>query len=119
LDHFYDEVTRGLGLSSWGRNLDAFNDVLRGGFGTPAGGFVFRWNRSEEASQLLGYPETVRYLERKATRCHPSNVPGVMAAIEMARRGEGQTVFDILVEIIRDHGETGQQSGDCVDLELA
>jgi hypothetical protein len=28
----------------WGRNLDAFNDILRGGFGTPEDGFVVRWN---------------------------------------------------------------------------
>ena len=25
-----------------GRNLDAFNDILRGGFGTPDEGFVLR-----------------------------------------------------------------------------
>ena len=36
LDEFYDEITRVLipGVS-WGRNLDAFNDILHGGFGTP------------------------------------------------------------------------------------
>ena len=27
-------------------NLDAFNDMLRGGFGTPPGGFVLRWVNS-------------------------------------------------------------------------
>ena len=39
LEGFYDEVSRQLiPRSDWGRNLDAFNDILRGGFGTPEGG---------------------------------------------------------------------------------
>jgi RNAse (barnase) inhibitor barstar len=118
LEHFYDEVTRALELSSWGRNLDALNDVLRGGFGTD-GPFVLRWTHSAESRRLLGYPETVRYLERKLTRCHPTNVPAVEADLAMARRGEGRTVFDILVEIIQVHGPGGRESGDDIDLELA
>src|SRR5688572_21769138 len=118
LDQFYDEITRALGVSEWGRNLDAFNDILRGGFGTPDGGFVLRWRSSQLASQHLGYPETVRYLERKVTRCHPSNVASVTNDIAAARRGEGQTLFEILVEIIRDHGPEGAQRKDGVELEL-
>ncbi len=35
-ESFFDEVSRVLiPGAKWGRNLDAFNDVLRGGFGTP------------------------------------------------------------------------------------
>lgn len=38
LEGFYDEVSRVLiPGASWGHNLDAFNDILRGGFGTPPG----------------------------------------------------------------------------------
>ena len=40
---FFDAGTIALGTGSWGRNLDAVNDILRGGFGTPEGGFVLRW----------------------------------------------------------------------------
>jgi hypothetical protein len=43
----------------------------------------------------------------------------VEADLAMARRGEGQTVFDILVEIIQVHGPGGRESGDDIDLELA
>jgi RNAse (barnase) inhibitor barstar len=43
LDEFYDELDRVLDLSPWGRNLDAFNDILRGGFGTPDERFVLHW----------------------------------------------------------------------------
>ena len=38
LDGFWDEVERVLiPGKTWGRNLDAFSDVLDGGFGLPAG----------------------------------------------------------------------------------
>ena len=39
LEEFYDEISRKLVPgASWGRNLDAFSDILSGGFGTPDGG---------------------------------------------------------------------------------
>ena len=120
LDGFYDEVGRRLlDNSFWGRGLDAFNDVLRGGFGTPDGGFVLRWLRSDRSRAVLGFPATIRYLEKKATRCHPSNVASVRANLARARRGEGETLFDILVDIIRTHGPDGRESESGVDLELA
>ena len=37
LEEFYDEFNRVLVPEPWGRNLDAFNAVLRGGFGTADG----------------------------------------------------------------------------------
>jgi RNAse (barnase) inhibitor barstar len=45
--------------AEWGHNLDAFNDILRGGFGTPEGGFVFRWANSTISRERLGHRETV------------------------------------------------------------
>ena len=39
---FFRSVGETLGGKGWGKNVDAFNDILRGGFGTPAGGFVLR-----------------------------------------------------------------------------
>ena len=43
LPECFDEVDCVLmSHASWGRNLDAFNDILRGGLGTPAGGFERR-----------------------------------------------------------------------------
>ena len=42
LEEFYDVVSRVLIPNAyWGRNLDAFNDILRGGFGTPEGGSFY------------------------------------------------------------------------------
>jgi len=49
LEEFYAEVSRKLiPEADWGRNLDAFNDVLRGGFGTPEDGFVLVWKNHVE-----------------------------------------------------------------------
>jgi RNAse (barnase) inhibitor barstar len=120
LDGFYDEVSMHLisGMD-WGRNLDAFNDILRGGFGTPEEGFVLRWVNAQTSREVLGYPETVRWLESKKVRCHPENVPSIEEDLERARRGEGQTLFDILLEVIRTHGPGGAEPEDAVDLELA
>jgi RNAse (barnase) inhibitor barstar len=63
LKEFYDEISRVLipGVE-WGRNLDAFNDILRGGFGTPHFGFVLRWKNSAVSRQRLG-PEFFRLVE--------------------------------------------------------
>lgn len=41
LETFYDEISRVvIPGHQWGRNLDALNDILRGGFGTPDEGFT-------------------------------------------------------------------------------
>lgn len=105
--------------SNWGGNLDAFNDVLRGGFGSPDGGFVLIWKNHNTSMERLGYGETIRQLERRLTRCHPDNVPRVQIELDAARHGKGTTVYDWLVEILRTHGPGGQESEDGVELVLA
>ena len=118
LEGFFNEVSKVLGTAPWGRNFDAFNDVLRGGFGTPEGGLVLRWINSTTSRAALGYDATIKWREQQLQRCHPSNVPMVEAALAAARRGEGQTVFDILLEIIRCHGPGGDEEEDGVELKL-
>lgn len=102
----------------WGRNLDAFNDVLRGGFGTPEGGFVLRWKHHSLSRQRLGRAETVRQLRIRLERCHPANIDSVRASLESVRKGEGATVFDWLVKIIEAHGAGGAEAEDSVELQL-
>lgn len=116
---FFTAVARALGVTGWGRNLDAFNDVLRGGFGTPEGGFVLRWTHSRASAERLGWPETVRYIEGKLATCHPSNIPHVRADLAAAQREEGQTLFEIITGIIRVHGPGGIESEDNVHLILS
>lgn len=102
----------------WNGSLDAFNDILRGGCGTPDGGFELRWLNSSRSRQALGWPATVRWLEGTLARCHPSNVPAVTAQLEAARRGEGTTLFDWIVEIVEAHGVGGREAEDSVVLRL-
>ena len=115
-DEFGDKVSAQIRL---GRNLDALNDILRGGFGTPLEGFTIRWSASAISRENLGYGETVRQLERRLERCHPSNRDKINRELEDARRGVGLTVFDWLVETIRDHGPGGEEADDNVHLILA
>jgi RNAse (barnase) inhibitor barstar len=120
LEGFYDEVSRQLiPGADWGRNLDAFNDILRGGFGTPAGGFVLRWKNSERSRRMLGHEETARWLEAGLTRIHPTNIPRWQERLADMRAGRGETLFDTLIELIQIHCPGGREEGDGVELELA
>jgi hypothetical protein len=49
----------------------------------------------------LGYPETVRQLQRRLERCHPESRVQVSSELRDAELGRGPTVFDWLVDIIR------------------
>lgn len=119
LDEFFDEVSSVIiPGETWGRNLDAFNDVLRGGFGTPAGGFTIRWRNHALSCERLGLGETARQLERRLRHCHPESRGQVERDLAEVRAGRGATVADWLVHIIRSHGPGGSESTDGVLLVL-
>ncbi len=119
LEEFYDEVSRVLIPNvSWGRNVDAFNDILRGGFGTPDWGFVLRWKNSTLSKDRLGYRETVRQLEQTLLECHPTARELVASDLANAKNGNGETVFEKLVRIIQIHRQDGEESEDGVELIL-
>jgi RNAse (barnase) inhibitor barstar len=119
LEAFFDLVSDTLIPGAfWGRNLDAFDDILSGGFGTPDDGFVLRWTESEISRSNLGYPETIRQLEKRLERCHPTNRDSVRTELSRAQQGEGDTVFYWLIDIIRRHGAGGEDAKDNVRLVL-
>ena len=119
LEEFFDEVSRVVIPDVlWGHNLDAFNDILRGGFGTPEEGFVLVWKHSDVSRKNLSYQETMRQLQLRLARCHPSNREVVARDLDSAIRNEGSTVFDWLVEIIRVHGPGGDEAEDNIELDL-
>ena len=118
LETFYIHALEALTGTGWESNLDAFNDILRGGFGTPEGGYILRWRNWELSRQRLGYAETVRQLRLRLGQCHPSNVPLVTRQLEDACHGRGPTVFDWLVEIIQVHCPGGEEEEDGVELEF-
>jgi RNAse (barnase) inhibitor barstar len=85
LKTFYDEVERVLCPNldfQWGRNMDAFNDILAGGFGT----FEYNepidlvWKNANKSKNDLSYDETVKCFKKT---------------------GKGKTIFDMLIEIIQ------------------
>ena len=102
LNGFFDEFRSVLTPAySWGNNLDALNDVLRGGFGTPDGAYTLLWKNSELSKERLGYPATVKELERRLQRAHAQAHSSIEERIRMAKGQTGETVFDWLVNAIR------------------
>ena len=103
LEEFAAAFTDRLRLETdWRGNLDAFNDILRGGFGTPDEGFILVWRNSELSRERLGYPETIKWLKERIRHCHPSNVEDFRQRLGLAQQNKGKTIFDMLVEIITD-----------------
>jgi RNAse (barnase) inhibitor barstar len=119
LDEFYDAISKNLIPSAaWGRNLDAFNDILRGGFGTPREGFVLRWKNTDLSRERLGYPETIRQLRSRLAKCRSDHRDRVADELARAEALKGKTVFDWLVEIVQIHCAGGAEQDDGVELEL-
>ncbi|MEU8284260.1 barnase inhibitor [Micromonospora sp. NPDC048905] len=115
---FVREFSQLLCHSTWNGNLDAFNDLLRGGFGTPETGWVLKWVNSGSSRVALGYDATVRWLEQILLTCHPSHRANIEVRVSNAQHGQGLTLFDMIVEIIHDHGPGGSESEDGIVIEL-
>jgi RNAse (barnase) inhibitor barstar len=119
LSGFFDQFRQRAQLgSASAHNLDAFNDVLRGGYGTPQGGFVLRWQHHALSRQRLGYAETARQLRRMLATCDPHNRASVRRDIAQALSHKGSTVYDWLLDIIHEHGPGGAEAEDAVELRL-
>jgi RNAse (barnase) inhibitor barstar len=119
LEGFFQEISGAvIPRANWGKSLDAFDDVLNGGFGTPAAGFTLRWLHHAVSRLRLGYPETVRQLELRLERCPPENRAAIARQLKEASAGAGPTVFDWLVQIVRAHGSGATHNGHAVELLL-
>jgi RNAse (barnase) inhibitor barstar len=119
LEGFFNELSnKVIPGATWDKNLDAFNDILRGGFGTSEEGFTSKWKNSEISKDLLGYTETVRQLKKRLQTCHPSNRENVAKELAEAENGNGPTVYECLIEIIQAHCTGGEEAEDGVELLL-
>lgn len=97
LEGFWDEVTKTLfDGQRWGRNLDAFADTLE-----PS---AVRWVHSARSREQLGHEETARWLQERVSKVHASNRKTFELRLAAARRGEGQTLFDTLTDVMRERG---------------
>ncbi|MBY3417705.1 MULTISPECIES: barstar family protein [Rhizobium] len=105
LDSFFREVARQLfpDIPDWNYNFDGLDDMLGGGFGTPENGCVLFWDNHQLSRARLGYEETARVLEKRLKRSHSSARNEIMKQIRMAKRHEGPTIFDDIVEIFERH----------------
>jgi len=106
---FYDEVARVFTQNlTWkiGRNLNAFNDILRGGFGINEYGepFILVWENIEKSKADFGYPETAKYLRTNLESCHPNSSQHLKKCLIRAENGEGETIFVEIINV-KDHEE--------------
>ncbi len=116
---FFREVGREIVPGyQWGRNLNAFNDILRGGFGTPDDGFIIVWKNSDVSRQRLGIGFTLRRLRIQQILSLGMNWRYFREEIGKIHRNNGPYLFDTIVEIIRDHGPEGREPEDGIELRL-
>ena len=108
IEGFYTEIdsilTKGLTWKT-GHNLHAFNDLLRGGFGVHEyeEPITLIWKNANKSKRDLGYKATVANYENVLTKCHPSNINKVKELLENAKQEMGETLFDIIIQIIKEH----------------
>lgn len=103
---FYSEVNRVfMANESWqlGESLDALSDMLRGGYGAlmHSDTATLYWLNFEKSRRDLGYDATRDWLLAKLDR--PGfDRPHITAQLAALERGEGQTYFDIILQIIAE-----------------
>ena len=101
LEEFYEEISEVLiPDKAWGKNLDAFNDILYDFIDSDEKHIVIRWVNSDISREKLGYPETVRQLKKRLQKCSAGNRQRIKKEIISAQRQEGPTVFDWLIGIL-------------------
>jgi len=117
LNTFFDEVQRKLcpDFKEFGRNLDAFNDVLQGGFGLFEYGEPIKliWNNSDKSKKDLGYEAEADWLKQIRVRAHSSNHNSIDERIDRAQNKKGPTMFEQILEII-----TASEHADRIELIL-
>lgn len=110
VEGFYTEVDKVFTKDlSWktGHNLDAFNDLLLGGFGVYEYGepITIIWENANKSKEDLGYNATVIHYESMLMKCHQTNIDNVKVLLESAKQEKGDTIFDIIIQIIKEHDE--------------
>lgn len=99
LETFYTEIdrvmTKDLGWDT-GHNLDAFNDLLRGGFGVFDYGepIILIWKNNSKSRVDLGVEATRKYYEYRNSEDDEPDEP--------VSKNE-QTLYEIIAEIISRH----------------
>lgn len=104
---FYEEVSNVLMKDADWKvgTLDGFDDILYGGFGIIEGKEEIEiiWKESEKSKQELGFDATREFYNNKIRQGKPFNIELIQQKLDDLTEGKGQTLFEILVEIIQSH----------------
>ena len=105
---FYDEINRVFMADvGWtlGQSLDAFNDMLHGGYGAIAGNEPIRivWQDIGNSRLALGLETTRDFLQNKLLQPEVFNADLILNQLSELDGGAGKTYFEIIIEIIADH----------------
>ena len=99
LSGFYEEVSQiFLQDEDWKvGTLDGFDDILYSFQGE------LIWKNSEKSGEDLGFEATKEFYENKIRQGKPYNIELIQQKLDDLIAGKGQTLFEILVEIIESH----------------
>ncbi|MET3035758.1 ribonuclease inhibitor [Chryseobacterium sp. NRRL B-14859] len=107
LEGFYEEVSNVLMKDTDWKvgTLDGFDDILYGGFGVVENHeeIEILWKESEKSKEDLGFTLTKEFYENKIKQGKPFNTELIQQKLSELIEGKGQTLFEILVEIIESH----------------
>jgi len=99
LEGFYDEVSElFMKDEDWKvGTLDGFDDIL---YGVDSD---ITWKDSQKSREDLGFNLTKKFYENKIRIGKPFNIELIQQKLDDLIDGNGQTLFEILIEIIESH----------------
>lgn len=99
LEGFYEEISRlFMKDEDWKvGTLDGFDDVLYGFQGE------ITWKDARKSREDLGFDLTKEFYENKIRQGKPFNIALIRQKLNELTAGKGQTLFEIVVEIIQSH----------------
>ncbi len=107
LPGFYEEISQLLMKNTDWKvgTLDGFNDILYGGYGVIENKEEVQiiWKNASKSEKDLGIDTTREFYENKIKQGKPFNVEFIQQKLDELLSGNGQTLFDILIEIIQSH----------------
>lgn len=99
LADFYEEISQlFIKNEDWKvGTLDGFDDIL---YGIETD---ITWKESQKSKEDLGFNLTKEFYENKIRQGKPFNVELIQQKLDELIDGNGQTLFEILIEIIESH----------------
>ncbi|WP_102979868.1 ribonuclease inhibitor [Chryseobacterium scophthalmum] len=99
LEGFYEEISQlFMKDEDWKiGTLDGFDDIL---YGVETD---ITWKDSQKSKEDLGFDLTKEFYENKIRQGKPFNVQLIQQKLDELIAGKGQTLFEILIEIIESH----------------